>query len=235
MQVAKRFGFLDKGEDPFGLIRGLDGFLKYMANVGIYSEIHPILCKLTRSSANAGLPQAFAFANKNIQERVESNKTEKGPESDDFLTKVLRLHEEQPQNFGMEDVLMTCSANVVAGSDTTSISLSGIMWGLIKNPKAMEKVRRIRLLQSQQWLTLPFPKLRTEVDEKLAKGEISDPVTFADAQKMPYLQAVIQEGLRTHPATGLPLGRVVPEGGVRIAERFFPEGVSANAWELSFL
>lgn len=161
---------------------------------------------------------------------MESNKTEKGPESDDFLTKVLRLHEEQPQSFGMEDVLMTCSANVVAGSDTTSISLSGIMWGLIKNPEAMEKVRRIQLLQSKQWLTLPFSKLRTEVDEKLAKGEISDPITFADAQKMPYLQAVIQEGLRTHPATGLPLGRVVPEGGVRIAERFFPKGVSANVW-----
>ncbi|KAF4535861.1 Cytochrome P450 [Lasiodiplodia theobromae] len=211
--VAKRFGFLDKGEDPFGLIRGLDGFLKYMANVGIYSEIHPILCKLTRSSANGGLAHAFAFASKNIQERVESNKKGKRPESDDFLTKVLRLHEEQPHSFGMEDVLITCSANVVAGSDTTSISLSAIMWGLIKNPEAMTK-------------------LRSEVDEKLAKGEISEPVTFAEAQKLPYLQAVIQEGLRTHPATGLPLGRVVPEGGVRIAERFFPGGtvLGINSW-----
>jgi cytochrome P450 len=43
---------------------------------------------------------------------------------------------------------------------------------------------------------------------------------------MPYLQAVIKEGLRLHPAGGLPLSRVVPKGGATIARHFFPEGVS---------
>jgi hypothetical protein len=58
------------------------------------------------------------------------------------------------------------------------------------------------------------------------EGGDSDPVTFAQAQKMPYLQAVLKEALRMHPATGLPLGRVVPEGGALIAGKMFPAGVS---------
>jgi cytochrome P450 len=43
---------------------------------------------------------------------------------------------------------------------------------------------------------------------------------------MPYLQAVIKEALRLHPAAALPLERVVPEGGATITGSFFPEGVS---------
>lgn len=43
---------------------------------------------------------------------------------------------------------------------------------------------------------------------------------------MPYLQACIKEGLRMHPATGLPMGRVVPKGGATIANVYFPENVS---------
>lgn len=71
-------------------------------------------------------------------------------------------------------------------------------------------------------------QLRAEIDEKRAKGEISSPVTFAESQNMPYLQAVIREGLRIHPSTGLPMQRVVPKGGAQIAGKFFPEGVSAR-------
>jgi cytochrome P450 len=74
-------------------------------------------------------------------------------------------------------------------------------------------------------LTLDL-QLRVEIDIKAANNEISNPVTFAEAQKMPYLQAVIKEGLRIHPVTGLPLARVVPSGGANISDVCFPQGVS---------
>lgn len=60
-----------------------------------------------------------------------------------------------------------------------------------------------------------------------SSGIIKDTVTFVDSQQMTYLQAVIKEALRMHPATGLPLSRVVPRGGATISGQFFPEGVSA--------
>lgn len=73
-------------------------------------------------------------------------------------------------------------------------------------------------------------KLRDEVNQ-LQTGEKmpGKNVTFKDTQDMPYLQAVIKEGLRIHPATALPLERVVPEGGATISGRFFPEGVRSTA------
>lgn len=43
---------------------------------------------------------------------------------------------------------------------------------------------------------------------------------------MPYLQAVIKEGLRLHPAGSLPLSRVVPEKGATISGHYFPKNVS---------
>ena len=42
---------------------------------------------------------------------------------------------------------------------------------------------------------------------------------------MPYLQAVLKEALRMHPATGLILGRLVPPEGVTLAGQYFSPGV----------
>lgn len=67
--------------------------------------------------------------------------------------------------------------------------------------------------------------LKDEIESMEKEGKISNPVTFTEAQQMPYLQAVIKEGLRMHPATGLPLGRVMPPGGKMIAGHHFAEGV----------
>jgi hypothetical protein len=77
-------------------------------------------------------------------------------------------------------------------------------------------------------------KLQKEIDEMEEKGLISDPVTYQQSCKMPYLQAVMKEAMRLscrqaerrmHPATGLPLARVVPKGGAYLAGRKFEEGV----------
>ena len=123
-----------------------------------------------------------------------------------FLFKLLRLHANDPDKVTMTDVFLTCMTNIEAGSDPMGISPSAVLYYLCKNPNAMRK-------------------LREEIDDLAEKGEISDLVTFAQAQKMPYLQAVLKETLRMHPATGLPLGRVVPEGGAVIAGKMFPAGV----------
>jgi cytochrome P450 len=91
--------------------------------------------------------------------------------------------------------------------DTTAISLSSTIYYLYHN-------------------TDKLAKLREEIDTMAQKGLISDPITFQEAQSMPYLQAVIKESLRIHPAVGTMLPRKVPKGGMKLAGTFFPEGVS---------
>ncbi|KAL1876477.1 hypothetical protein Daus18300_002721 [Diaporthe australafricana] len=206
--VAKRFGFLDAGRDDLNLIKSLDFFLVYAARVGIYPELHKYLFLYGASGA-----QAMLKIMKFVRAEMDSYAADKPIGDNFFLARALKLHREKPDYFTNTDVYMTAAANINAGSDTTSISLTAVMWNLLKHPEALAK-------------------LRAEIDTMIDSGEITESITFSDSQKMPYLQAVIKEGMRLHPAAGLPLQRVVPKGGVELAGQFFPEGthVGINSW-----
>jgi cytochrome P450 len=120
------------------------------------------------------------------------------------LKKVLDLEKEG--RLKQPNLLDACGSNIGAGSDTTAVTLSSALYYLYMNPEKLEK-------------------LRHEIDQKAKQGTISDPLTFQEAQDMPYLQAVIKETLRIHPAVGTILPRVVPQGGMELSGIYFPEGV----------
>ncbi|KEF56776.1 uncharacterized protein A1O9_06966 [Exophiala aquamarina CBS 119918] len=214
--LAKRFGFLDTGRDQGGLLGALHGYLLHCANVGIYHEWHPLVTKLEQMLPGQGMSYLTGFTQKEITERLNATKRdiESSKEGADFLSKLLKMHSDDPAKITMAEVFLGCLTNIGAGSDTTSISFAAIMYHLIKNPEV-------------------YKKLRTEIDSKVKEKPCpNDIITFAETQTMPYLQASIKEGLRMHPATGLPLARVVPVGGATISGRYFPEGtiVGVNSW-----
>ncbi|KAF2646987.1 cytochrome P450, partial [Lophiostoma macrostomum CBS 122681] len=206
--VAERFGFLDEGKDRYDLFPSLERYLRYCTDVGVYSEIHPILWRIN-TYLNQGRGHLRNFASEQLQKRqTDLADVEQKPSiADDFLAKMFQKHYEDPEQFPVERIFMTCLTNIGAGSDTTSISLCAIFWYILRNPESLVK-------------------LRAEID---GAGEVG---TYQEALKLPYLQAVIKEALRLHPATGLPLGRVVPKGGSMIAGKYFPEGsvVGVNTW-----
>jgi cytochrome P450 len=209
---SKRLGFLDRGEDVSGVMGALEDHLQYATLVGIFSWLHPFLLPFKNwlaGKSGAGRPYVVKFTQDRVAEHESSTKAipvdgEVEGVSMDFLTKFFAKNAEDPERFTMYHVSAGCVSNMVAGSDTTAISLSAILYYLLKSPQT-------------------FDKLRQEVDAQHGKGNIM----FKESQEMPYLQAVIKEALRMHPATGLPLERVVPEGGVTMCERFFPAGVSS--------
>ena len=75
-------------------------------------------------------------------------------------------------------------------------------------------------------------KLRKEIDHLEEQGEFGEYVSWKNAKLMPYLDAVIKEGFRMHPAVGQLLERHVPKGGVTLGDVFLPEGtiVGMNPW-----
>ena len=66
-------------------------------------------------------------------------------------------------------------------------------------------------------------KLQDELDE--AFGNEDDPIPSPEiVKRLPYLEAVINEGHRLHSTSAMGLPRIVPEGGLRVSGKFFPGG-----------
>ena len=69
-----------------------------------------------------------------------------------------------------------------------------------------------------------YKKLNAEIDTAVADGMLSILVAYAEAVKLPYLKACINEGMRLHPSVGLTMPRFVPAGGATISGFYFPKG-----------
>jgi cytochrome P450 len=137
----------------------------------------------------------------------------------DLLSKFTQAQYEHPETMTDDLVLTTCLSMVLAGSETTAISLSSIFYYLLKSPRTYEK-------------------LLSEIEEAVRNGTIEDNdeclVSWSASQKLPYLDAVIQEAFRLHPAAGLILERITPAQGVNILGEQIPGAtiVGSNAWVL---
>jgi len=85
---------------------------------------------------------------------------------------------------------VTFPTHSLAGAETTATAIRMILFHVYSNPRILFK-------------------LRTEIEN----ARPSSPITNAEASTLPYLQAVIKEGVRIFPSiTGLLLKDVPPEG-----------------------
>ncbi|KAF2472168.1 cytochrome P450 [Lindgomyces ingoldianus] len=134
-------------------------------------------------------------------------------EKRDMIGRFFETSATKPEEFDYNAIVSMGTTNITAGSDTTAVSTRAIIYHLLKNRTVKQK-------------------LLEEIDELRRKGELGDPVRFDKANKMTYLQAIMQEGLCMHPAVGMNLPRVVPLGGTEINGHYFPEGsvLGVIAW-----
>lgn len=222
---GRRFGFLDEGKDVEHMMASLEASMVYSSLVGVYCWAHPTLFKIMENipgSGAAGRAYIMRFVRKQIAER-EAKRAEdekKGATAHkldaprDFLDLAMDAEEDPEKGMTKYNVFMMGMSNVIAGSDTTAVSLSSVLYHLLKYPRTMAL-------------------LRAEFDQAITDGRMTpDRLTFKESQSLPYLQACIKEGLRLCSATGLPLFRVVPAGGVEIDGKFFPEGteIGVHIW-----
>jgi cytochrome P450 len=214
---AERLGTLDSGNDIGGVMKSLEDSFYYGSTVGIYGYIHPYLFAaisfLDRLTVH-GNGQGFWYVLKLAQEKINAYKAkpaaiyEKSDDgSEEFVSKFMKQNAANPERFTTDHILTGCSMNIGAGSDTTGISLSAVLYYLLKNPGCMDK-------------------LRGEITAFGKDGKLSESPTYKQSQDMPYLQAVLKEALRLHPAVGQPLERIVPEGGATVDGKYFAQGVS---------
>ena len=156
--------------------------------------------------------EAFARTSVSAREKALAAGWTGGPH--DLLQKMFELREARGDklNFGIHDIEMESYNAYAAGGDTTAIALNSILYHLMRCPRA-------------------YDRLTAEIDAATAAGELARPVAYHEASRLPYLRAVVCEGMRVHPSVGLPLPRTVPLGGATVAGVRLPGGyrVGCNA------
>ncbi|KAH7386429.1 putative benzoate 4-monooxygenase cytochrome P450 [Cadophora sp. MPI-SDFR-AT-0126] len=134
---------------------------------------------------------------------------DRGEVKDTLFTKMLRESDEKAGFLSDAEIQREASNFIVAGSDTTAVTLTYLVWAVLKHP---------------------------EVKQKLV-GEVSglaNNPSSKDTNALPYLGAVIKETLRLYGAAPGSLPRTVPSGGRTLGTYFIPEGttVSTQAYTL---
>ncbi|KAI1131542.1 cytochrome P450 3A13 [Nemania abortiva] len=118
---------------------------------------------------------------------------------------LLSRMQDKLYNMDQIDMAAECLDHMAAGIDTTGDGLCFLMWE-ISQPRSLHVQRRLQ-------------------EELMANPDVS-------FDKLPYLDAVVSEGLRCFPAIPMSLPRYVPRGGRMIDGFFIPEHtiVSSQAY-----
>ncbi|MCJ1350728.1 MAG: hypothetical protein MMC33_000709 [Icmadophila ericetorum] len=122
-----------------------------------------------------------------------------------------KVFEEEGMEKSLTDleIVRDAKAFIIAGTETTAITLTYFIWVMSKHPDIRRRVQR-------------------EVDS------LSPGFTSQDVYNLPYLQKVIMENFRLYTAAPNSLPRMVPKGGKELGGYFIPEQttVSCQAFSL---
>ncbi|OCT52775.1 pisatin demethylase [Cladophialophora carrionii] len=199
------FGFLEKDEDVFKYIQTTESTIPAM----ILCAAFPWLSTLFQSPLMKFLmpKDTDVYGLGRImgaaREVVQERFQPDAKPRMDMLGSFLR------HNLSREDAETEVMVQILAGSDTTAGSIRATMLHLLTNPPVLAKLLA-----------------------EIQSADISDPIQDSEARKLPYLQAVIKEGLRIHPpVTGLQ-SKVVPPGGDTLNGYYVPAGtrIGSSAW-----
>jgi hypothetical protein len=137
----------------------------------------------------------------------EDEEEDSGEAAEDILGTLLQEHAKKGDRFPAQWVLQIAITNFGAGHDTTTITLSAIMYHLASNPAVLARLRK-ELKDADLGRDTPY----TEI-----------------VNRVPYILACVKEAIRLHPAIGFHLQRVVPASGASFSGHYLPAGTHVGA------
>ncbi|KAK3317287.1 cytochrome P450 [Cercophora scortea] len=200
---SRPLGYLAADRDVNDVIAIPKKALPLMIGFGNYTPLYRLLHKwpfnyvLPRSGDQAGLGAILGISSALIEERLRPESKPQRDMLQSFITNGLTR----------DELNVEVGLQFVAGTDSIASAIRMTLLFLINTPSA-------------------YRKLQSEIDAAIASNLISSPITNAEAtQSLPYLQAVIREGLRVFPPIASALAyKNVPAGGDVIAGYELPAG-----------
>lgn len=147
--------------------------------------------------------------------RVMSDKTaarwldtvdEVGEDRGDIMSTIYNGMKDKEHPITRVQALDVASILVLSGSEATPILMTAMMWNIMSNPRVYERVKH---------------EIRYSGIIKTAAD-----ITAANTDNMVYMDAIIQESLRTDMPFATTIPRIVPPGGAAVDGYFLPGGVS---------
>lgn len=145
----------------------------------------------------------FNMSKEKVHQRIKAQQNHTWGNAD-FMSHVLRHDDEK--GMSVPEIESTFNIFVLAGSETSATSLGGMLSYLLKNSTVME---------------LLVHEIRTSFAS-------SSEITGDRVGQLPYLNAVIEEGLRLCQPVPLGLLRKVPPGGAFVCGHWLPGDVSSK-------
>ncbi|KAL6230901.1 hypothetical protein BDW75DRAFT_244399 [Aspergillus navahoensis] len=242
---SERLGFVQKNKDISDIIATVDSFQNYGTVVGQNPWLDSLLVKnpfkrfleskgLWPASPNTAIVNFAQSRQRDHSKRAryehQQQQQQQGTQEwkgVNFLQRFLQSQEKNPEFLTDDRITGMCASLIIAGSDSTAISLSAVFYYLLENPRVY-----YRLQQEIDAAYEATPLASPPRSSRDSTGGASDIISFTVANKLPYLDAVITESFRMHPAVGLLLERVTPPQGATICREYVPGGtvVGCNAW-----
>uniref|UniRef100_A0A5B6Z161 Geraniol 8-hydroxylase-like n=1 Tax=Davidia involucrata TaxID=16924 RepID=A0A5B6Z161_DAVIN len=146
-----------------------------------------------------------------INQRLELKKVYGYIASNDVLDTLLNIIGDRNDEIDQTRIKHLLLDLFAAGTDTTSSTLEWAMAEILHNPKTLSKAQ-------------------AELEQTIGRGH---PVEESDIARLPYLQAIVKETMRLHPAIPFLLPRKV-EADVEICGFTVPKDtqVLVNAWAI---
>ncbi|KFA81099.1 hypothetical protein S40288_01033 [Stachybotrys chartarum IBT 40288] len=183
----------------------LDG-VKYMAIRGALEKVPLIsqtLHRLTDGSLRAQFEAHFRFSSDLVNQRLAA--TDDNEAKLDIWSFALK-HRESPKSLSLEEMHSNASGFMIGVGETTSTTLSSLLYFLLRTPQAMERV--VAELQT----------LRTN------SGGVD--TSWSSLLHLDYMSACIAETLRLYPPAAVGLPRIVPPGGATVCNDHIPAGTT---------
>ncbi|KAK7932552.1 hypothetical protein PG985_003264, partial [Apiospora marii] len=207
---SRPFGYMDEGHDYDHTISIADKTLDYFAAVGQIPILDFLMDKnpvMRVGPPNLGNMTRIAL--EHLIARQQGQDPHFDPRMPDFLQHFLDSKQTNPDLVDDGIIMGYLLVNLLAGADTTAITLRAIFYLALREPRAYRRLE----------------------EEILAAdlGETDTIPNFSACRRLPYLEAAVREATRMHPGVCMLLERYVPAPGLTLPDgRFVPAGAAVG-------
>lgn len=209
-------GFIDNG-DATGLLRAVHQIFYVQSTVGympgqMMCLQWPIVQKIMdRLGGPKGFKLFREWSRKQVRSRMTEDIHKPSQRGKDLLDHFISMKEADGSQASEPSVMAEVGNLIGAGADTAAVGIAVVLGQLVEHPEDLATLRR---------------EIDTAYEEPALSGRDSSELSLREMEKLPFLNACVQEATRLCPSIVWQLPREAPETGITIAGHYIPPGAT---------